>query len=83
MMSEVLSSAKALKGQSYVEPELPQFKCRSCNNCDGNRCSFFNRKVEPNFNKCFNHTFYNPEAIKFVPTSNFEELVREEEKQVA
>lgn len=60
--------------------KTPNFYCRSCeNNCD-KHCSFYDRPVDPNYNRCFNHTFYHPIAIRFKAPSNLEEIVQKEEE---
>ena len=66
-----------LKGK--LDKDIPKYACSSCTKCSNKWCSFFNRRVEPKFNKCFNHTFYHTVATKYQAPANLAERVNEEE----
>lgn len=62
-----------------VQPE-PKYYCSSCTKCTNSFCSTYNRHVEPDFNKCFNHSNYNPIKAAFKVPDNLLELMKMEEK---
>ena len=64
-----------------LDKDIPKYTCKSCTKCSNKWCSFFNRRVEPNFNKCFNHTFYYTVTTKYKSPNNLEEIVKEEESR--
>lgn len=59
--------------QGFLLP-IPKYYCRSCNRCINKRCSFFDRYVEPDYNKCFNHSDYKPTVTKYVSPVNIKEI---------
>ena len=60
---------------------IPKYTCKSCTKCSNKWCSFFNRRVEPTFNRCFSHTFYHTVTTKYKSPNNLEEIVKEEESR--
>lgn len=60
--------------------EEPQFYCKTCTKCNNKFCSTFKRQVEPNYNRCFNHSNYNPIEFSFKPLENIEEIAEENDK---
>lgn len=76
----------------------PKYYCKNCKSCTRTggeiveglltavsyRCSFFDRRVNPNYNKCFSHSNYSPVHTKYKEPENLVELVlEEEEKRIA
>lgn len=65
--------------------KLPEYHCASCNRClSGNHCEFFNRYVEPSYNRCWSHTQYIKEPdIHYVspPNSFFKEIQKVEARK--
>lgn len=59
--------------QDFLLP-IPKYYCRSCKRCNNKKCSFFNRYVELDYNKCFYHSNYNPTATKYVSPVNIKEI---------
>ncbi len=52
------------------EEKIPTFHCISCMRCKDKRCDFFNRYVETDYNKCFNHSNYiDTPNIHYIPPS--------------
>lgn len=74
----ILSVAQASKREKVTKlPQIPKYHCASCKKqCDG-WCSFFNRHVVLDYNKCFNHSFYN-QLTKYVEPPRLKEIVMEE-----
>lgn len=70
-------------GKNTKEVKPPQYLCKTCTKCVNSRCTFYNRQVEVDYNKCFNHSNYSPIATSFRSPDNLEEIVRNEEKQIA
>lgn len=72
-------------GNAKKEKEIktPDFYCESCSKRCENRCTFYNRPIVKDYNRCFNHSAYAPITVAFKAPDNLEELVREEEKQIA
>lgn len=66
-----------------AEVKTPKHFCQTCDKCDNNRCTFYNRPIVKDYNRCFNHSKYSPITVAFKAPDNLEEIVREEEKQIA
>ncbi len=56
------------------EQPTPKYYCESCDKCKDNRCETFNRYVEPEYNRCFYHTYYKPIPVKFRPAADCYEI---------
>lgn len=68
--------------QEKVEMPVPKHYCNSCTRLgDDLICDCFNRRVEPDYNRCFNHSNYTPsfKALKYVspPMEVFKEWEEE------
>lgn len=61
------------------QPE-PKYFCSSCTKCTNSVCSTFKRRVEPDYNRCFNHSNYNPIKAVFKAPANLLEIMKMEEK---
>lgn len=60
----------------------PKWHCASCLKLkEDNKCDCFNRRVEPNFNRCFYHSHYSPVVASFKAPTNLEEIVKQEEER--
>lgn len=70
-------------GAKKKEENLPKYYCDTCTKCVNSRCLFYNRRVEPKYNKCFNHSNYHPVATKYVSPVNIKEIALEEEKRLS
>lgn len=57
-----------IRGEEDVP--VPRYNCATCTRCnlDEKRCNFHQRRVEPKFNKCFEHSSYGTNPIKAVFT---------------
>lgn len=66
------------------EENVPKYFCKTCTKCSNKYCSFFNRRVDPKYNRCFNHSNYHPVATSYVSPVNIKEIaLANEEKQIA
>lgn len=80
MHSKICGLAKS--EEKDVKP--PKYHCSTCTKCNKNWCSFFNRHIEKDFNRCFYHSNYSPILASFKPQENLELLVeKEQEKRYA
>lgn len=61
----------------------PKYFCNSCDRCYNKRCSFFDRPIIPDYNRCYYHSKYSPVAIKFKAPDNLEQIIKEEEEKKA
>lgn len=59
----------------------PVFYCESCEKCISGYCSFYERRVNTNFNRCFNHSNYHTVATKYQSPENITEIALNREKQ--
>lgn len=67
------------------EIEVPKETCSTCTTCIDSTCSFFGRRVEPDYNRCFNHSKYKPvKNSKYVspPQEQFDKWEREEQEKL-
>jgi hypothetical protein len=55
------------------EQPIPKYYCETCDKCKDNRCDTFNRYVDPEYNKCFYHTYYKPIPVVFKPSIDLKE----------
>lgn len=69
--------------RKLAEAKQPKYSCGSCTKCEGNRCTFYNRPIVKDYNRCFSHSQYSSISVEFKAPTNLEEIVREEEKQIA
>jgi len=69
------------KGEEDIK--TPDFYCASCAKRYGKQCTFYKRHIEPDYNRCFNHSYYSPDTASFVVLNNIEEIIKLEEAQVA
>ena len=65
------------------EQPLPKYLCKSCTKCEENRCTFYNRPIIKDYNRCFNHSNYHPVASKYVSPVNIEDIALEEENKLS
>lgn len=62
------------KARQGILLPIPKYYCNSCKRCNNKRCSFFDRYIEQDYNKCFYHSSYNPIATKYVSPPNIKEI---------
>lgn len=55
--------------------------CASCAHCSNHRCEVFNRYVETDWNRCKNHSHYNPNAKAFKLDKNAERSLEADIKE--
>ncbi len=60
---------------------LPVYTCSSCTHCTNKYCQVFKRPVDIKFNRCKNHSHYNPNAKVFKADKNLEIIIATEEKE--
>ena len=68
-----------------VQEKLPEHHCSSCERNIDKHCDFFNRYVEENYNRCWNHTEYRPQPdLHYVspPESFFRQKQAEETRKI-
>lgn len=77
------SQKPSLTKRRYEQKEqpIPKYHCRTCQKFSNMRCDCFQRRVEPDYNRCFNHSWYRPAIINFKVASNLEEIMKREEEQ--
>lgn len=66
-----------------AEVKTPKYLCKSCTKCVDNRCTFYNRPIITDYNRCFNHSQYSPLTASFKEPENLAEPIEQEEKKVA
>lgn len=68
-----------------AEQVQPKYYCATCLKLkDGNYCDCFQRPVDKNYHRCFNHSNYNPINAVFKAPDNIEEIALENEmKEIA
>ena len=82
MKVQKFTSCQAFKGQPKQEVTQPKYYCSTCTKCSiGNNCEVYQRRVEPNYNKCFYHSTYQPVVVIFKPLKNLETMIEEETKR--
>ena len=71
--------------RGHKEQPTPAYYCRDCARLSSDcTCAFFQRRVEPNFNRCFYHSFYSPVSATFRAPDNLEQIILENEmKEIA
>ena len=66
-----------------LDVKPPKFHCNSCTKRVENRCTFFNRHIEPDLNKCYYHSNYSPVLASFKVQENLDELVEKEQEKLS
>lgn len=59
--------------------KIPEYYCKTCGSCQHKYCDVFKRHVEPDYNKCFNHTNYPSRCDNFKTPENLDEIIKKEE----
>lgn len=84
-MVQALIGGLSPQAQQYVNKTTqpaPKYYCATCTKLkDGCFCDCFVRPVNPEQNRCFNHSNYAQRLIVFKAPENLEVLVEEEEKK--
>lgn len=88
----------AISARQDVLLPLPKHYCKDCKQCISSggemveglltaircRCTFYNRPVEPLYNKCFNHSNYSPVHTHYEEPENIVEIaIQNELKRIA
>ena len=47
-----------------AQEKEPTARCKTCKRWIDKQCQFYNRRTEGNYNRCCNHTNYNPDLTK-------------------
>ena len=76
------------QAQAYVNKTAapqPKYFCATCLKLkDGNYCDCFQRPVDADYNRCYNHSNYKPVVTVFKAADNIEEIaLANEEKMYA
>ena len=59
----------------------PNFYCRECSKITGDSfCTFYQREVDPNRNRCYNHSYYLPFSTSFTVPPSLDENVENQNK---
>lgn len=89
MINEVNLKELGLELVGEKDIETPKYTCKSCKRCNvaEKRCNFHQRRIEPNYNKCFEHSVYSSSPIKAIftplPDEVMDALVKQNEAAYA
>lgn len=88
MVNAIICSQLTPQAQQFVKETTqpqPKYFCATCAKLkNGNFCDCFQRRVKTDYNRCFNHSNYNPSSSSYLSPGNLEELIKEEDiKRVA
>ena len=76
MQIQKVTACQAFKGQREREVAKPKFVCATCVKLSAdNGCPVFQRPVEPDYNRCFYHSSYQPVVVIFRPVKNLDTMV--------
>lgn len=75
-----LETAEAIPAKDIP---TPKYHCASCAKMNSElRCDVFERRVEPDYNKCFNHSHYQPSFKSYVsPSKELFKLIEDEDNK--
>ena len=65
------------------EVKTPDFYCESCEKRCGSRCTFYQRPVVADYNRCFNHSNYSPIQAVFKAKEDLEKIIEEEQERLS
>lgn len=74
----------SMKAQNYIkqtEEPQPKYLCSTCNKVNKNFCNCFQRPINAEYNRCFNHSNYDPILGIFEAPENIEEIARANENK--
>lgn len=78
MVNAIICSQLSPQAQQLIKKTTqpqPKYFCVTCTKLkDGNFCDCFQRRVEADYNRCFNHSNYNPVLAVFKAPENIEEI---------
>lgn len=61
--------------------QVPTKYCGSCTHCTSDcQCKIHQRQVDKSYNRCFYHSFYQPNAKSFKEIPNLQAIMEEESK---
>ena len=63
------------------EVKTPAYFCTNCTNNTNSFCSFYGRRINGDFNRCFNHSNYSPVSTKYRTPTRLNEIIEIEEKK--
>lgn len=56
-------------------------KCRTCSHCIAEKCYVFNRKVDKNYNGCFNHSMNIDKPVPMATKSELSEYISKKQRK--
>lgn len=87
-MRILLDKLETITVTSELEIMQPKYTCGTCTRCNSeSRCEVFNRYIEKDYNRCFNHSTYVSPSIKAefkpLPKEEMDKIIEENEKVAA
>lgn len=59
--------------------QIPTKYCSNCANCTKGFCGVHARPVDKNYNRCFYHSYYQPNSTVFKVANNLDEIMKQEQ----
>lgn len=82
----MIQSQLSPQAQQYVKQSSqpqPKYLCATCTKLkEGSFCDCFQRPVDKDYNRCFNHSNYNPIVAVFKAPENIEEVALANEEKI-
>lgn len=60
--------------------QVPTNLCQTCNHCTSKYCMVHKRHIEPDYNRCFFHSTYQPNITTFKVNPKLENIMKQEQE---